>query len=62
MNSGGFEFAADRPTRIDLFTANLLASFPDSQRLDEEIEITLLHEIGHYFGLDEDEVEALGLG
>ncbi|MHC4429586.1 MAG: metallopeptidase family protein, partial [Planctomycetota bacterium] len=25
-----------------------------------EIRITLLHEIGHHFGLDEDDLEALG--
>jgi len=28
--------------------------------LDEEIRITLLHEIGHEMGLDEDDLEALG--
>ena len=26
----------------------------------EEIRITLLHEIGHHFGLDEDELDRLG--
>jgi hypothetical protein len=26
----------------------------------EEIRITLLHEVGHHFGLDEDDLEALG--
>jgi predicted Zn-dependent protease with MMP-like domain len=49
------------PTRIVLFTANLLADFPEPEELADQIEITLLHEIGHYFGLDEDEVERLGL-
>ena len=28
--------------------------------ITEEIRITLLHEIGHHFGLDEDELERLG--
>lgn len=28
--------------------------------LDAEIRITLLHELGHHFGLDEDDLEALG--
>lgn len=28
----------------------------------EEVATTLLHELGHYLGLDEDEVETLGLG
>ena len=28
----------------------------------EEIRITILHEIGHHFGLDEDDLEELGYG
>ncbi|MCA9651243.1 MAG: metallopeptidase family protein, partial [Myxococcales bacterium] len=51
-----------RPTRIVVFFANLLDAFGrDDEDLREQIEITLLHEIGHYFGLDEDQVDALGL-
>jgi predicted Zn-dependent protease with MMP-like domain len=49
------------PTRIVLFVNNLLADFPDDPELSEQIEITLLHEIGHFFGLDEDDMERLGL-
>jgi predicted Zn-dependent protease with MMP-like domain len=49
------------PTRIVLFVNNLLADFPEDPELSEQIEITLLHEIGHYFGLDEDDMERLGL-
>ncbi len=30
------------------------------KRLSKEIRITLLHELGHQFGLDEDELEELG--
>jgi predicted Zn-dependent protease with MMP-like domain len=52
---------AQAPTRIVLFYANLLADSPDEEALLHEIEITLLHEIGHFFGLDEDDVERLGL-
>lgn len=49
------------PTRIVLYIANLSADAPEDDQLADEVEITLLHEIGHYFGLDEEEVEALGL-
>lgn len=49
------------PTRIVLFYANLLADFPDDGVLAEQIEVTVLHEIGHFFGLDEDQVADLGL-
>lgn len=51
-----------RPTRIVVFFANLLGAFPNDDDLRAQVEITLLHEIGHFFGLDEDEVDALGLG
>lgn len=54
---------APTPTRIVLYAANLAAfvDLGDEEELASEVEITLLHEIGHYFGLDEDELEALGL-
>lgn len=52
------------PTSIILYAANLaaFADPSDPEELGHEVEITLLHEIGHYFGLDEEQVEALGLG
>lgn len=53
---------AERPSRIVVFFANLLDAFPDDEEMCEQVEVTLLHEIGHFFGLDEDEVDALGLG
>jgi predicted Zn-dependent protease with MMP-like domain len=55
---------APTPTRIVLYAANLAAFVDpeDETELSGEVEVTLLHEIGHYFGLDEDELEALGLG
>jgi predicted Zn-dependent protease with MMP-like domain len=49
------------PTRIVLFCSNLLAAFPHEEDLAEQIEITILHEVGHFFGLDEDDVARLGL-
>lgn len=49
------------PSRIVLYTCNLLAEFPKEPELSQEIEITLLHEIGHFFGLEEEDMERLGL-
>jgi len=34
----------------------------DEPALRRQIHITLLHEIGHHFGLNEDQLEALGYG
>lgn len=50
-----------QPSRIVVFFANLRDAYPRDDDLLEQVEVTLLHEIGHFFGLDEDEVDALGL-
>jgi predicted Zn-dependent protease with MMP-like domain/thioredoxin-like negative regulator of GroEL len=48
-------------TNILLFRKNLERSAMDVDHLAEEIRITVLHETAHYFGLDEDDLEAIGL-
>jgi len=48
-------------TNILLFRGNLARACVDADHLAEEIRITVLHETAHYFGLDEDDLEALGL-
>jgi predicted Zn-dependent protease with MMP-like domain len=48
-------------TNIMLFRHNLARACVDADHLAEEIRITVLHETAHYFGLDEDDLEALGL-
>jgi predicted Zn-dependent protease with MMP-like domain/Flp pilus assembly protein TadD len=48
-------------TNIHLYKLNLERSATDEEHLAEEIRITVLHETAHYFGLDEDDLEALGL-
>lgn len=42
-------------------TSDLAGAERDAE-LREQIRITLLHELGHYHGLDEDELDALGYG
>jgi predicted Zn-dependent protease with MMP-like domain len=49
------------PRHITLFRKNLEASCASPDELLEQIRITLLHELGHYFGYDEDDLEARGL-
>ena len=51
-----------RPSRIVVFFANLLDAYPRDEDVRTQVEVTLLHEIGHFFGLDEEQVDALGLG
>ena len=48
------------PDKISIFAEPLMEDFPDPDELREEIRLTVLHEIAHYFGMDEDEIEELG--
>jgi predicted Zn-dependent protease with MMP-like domain len=48
------------PDRIAIYRRPLEESFDDPGELEEEIRITVLHELAHYFGLDEDRLEELG--
>ncbi len=48
------------PDKISIFAEPLLRDFTDPEELREEIRLTVLHEIAHYFGMDEEEVEDLG--
>lgn len=48
------------PDKISIYRLPLEESFSDPAELREEIRITVLHELAHYFGLDEDQIAALG--
>lgn len=48
------------PDKISIYRIPLEESFPDPGELRREIRITVLHELAHYFGLDEDRIAELG--
>ncbi|MFQ5465485.1 MAG: metallopeptidase family protein [Thermodesulfobacteriota bacterium] len=55
--------APDRlPERIVLYRRNIEAVCSTKEELVEEIRLTVLHEIGHYFGLGEEEMEKYETG
>ena len=54
------DMAGALPDRISIYRIPLEESFPDPDELRSEIRITVLHELGHYFGLDEDRLAELG--
>jgi predicted Zn-dependent protease with MMP-like domain len=57
---GLWESAEYLPDKITIFRKPLVQAFPDPAELEEEIRITVLHELAHYFGIDEDRLEDLG--
>jgi predicted Zn-dependent protease with MMP-like domain len=54
------DMAGELPDRITIFRLPLEEEFDDPRDLEREIRITVLHELGHYFGLDEDRLAELG--
>ena len=57
---GLWESAEYLPDKITIFRKPLEAAFPDPAELEEEIRITVLHELAHYFGIDEERLDELG--
>jgi len=57
---GLFEQEEYMPATITIYRLPLEESFEDPAELEEEIRITVLHELAHYFGIDEDRLTELG--
>jgi predicted Zn-dependent protease with MMP-like domain len=57
------EYGADWiqvPNRITLFRLPLEADFADPDDLADEVRITVIHELAHHLGIDDDRLGALG--
>lgn len=50
-----------RPNRIFLFQRNLERMSASREELQEQIRVTLYHELGHYLGFEEEDMDDLGL-
>ena len=57
---GLFEEQPYMPAKVTIYRLPLEESFADPLELEDEIRITVLHELAHYFGIDEDRLEELG--
>jgi predicted Zn-dependent protease with MMP-like domain len=58
------EYGADWvavPNRITLFRLPLEEDFPDPDDLADEVRITVIHELAHHLGIDDDRLEELGV-
>ena len=57
----GSGYAGQLPDRISIYRFPLGDEFGDDPAvLEDEIRVTVLHELAHYFGIDEDRLEELG--
>ena len=57
---GLFEEEPYLPAKVTIFRLPLEETFDDPRELEREIRITVLHELAHYFGIDEARLEELG--
>jgi predicted Zn-dependent protease with MMP-like domain len=59
---GLFEHEEWMPAKVTIYRRPLEESFPDPDELEDEIRITVLHELAHSFGIDERRLDELGYG
>jgi predicted Zn-dependent protease with MMP-like domain len=52
-------FYSTPPDRVYLYQKNIEAVCSSDEEIRREIRDTLLHELGHYFGLSEDELKGI---
>lgn len=60
LSERGATFGNALPDRITIYFRPLTRAFRTPSALRREIRRTVVHEIGHYFGLDEDQIEEEG--
>jgi predicted Zn-dependent protease with MMP-like domain len=58
---GLFEEAPYLPAKVTIYRRPLEEDFGDDpEALEQQIRITVLHELAHYFGIDEERLDELG--
>jgi predicted Zn-dependent protease with MMP-like domain len=59
---GLFEQEPYLPAKVTIYRVPLVETFDDPDELEHEIRVTVLHELAHYFGIDEGRLDELGYG
>jgi predicted Zn-dependent protease with MMP-like domain len=62
LTERGAVYDPEIPDRITLFRHPICDTCESLNELKKEVKLTLIHELGHFFGFSEDELEARGLG
>lgn len=60
LTDRSFAGLAPLPDRITVFRGPLALVCDDEEELFEQIRVTLVHEFGHHFGIDDDRLGELG--
>ena len=62
LTERGFSYAGAMPDRITIYRYPILAYCRTMADVVEQVRITVVHEIAHHFGIDDDELHDLGYG
>jgi len=60
LTERGWDYAGALPDRIMVYRAAICDICEDEEQVVEEVTITVVHEIAHHFGIDDDRLHALG--
>jgi predicted Zn-dependent protease with MMP-like domain len=58
----GSDYHLVPPDRITIFRGPLERAYRSPQAIAREVRVTVMHELGHHLGFEEDGLETLGLG
>ncbi|MFQ5555231.1 MAG: metallopeptidase family protein, partial [Acidimicrobiia bacterium] len=58
----GNDYFAAAPDRISIFRAAHLGDARNAAELEDQIRRTVLHELGHHLGIDDDRLHEIGWG
>lgn len=56
----GHEYSMAMPDRITIFRKAILAICDSEEQVVDEVRTTVVHEVGHHFGIDDDRLHELG--
>jgi predicted Zn-dependent protease with MMP-like domain len=56
----GYGASMVMPDRISIFRRPILAMCADEAEVVEQVRITVIHEVAHHFGIDDDRLHELG--
>ena len=59
MDKRGFYYGNVLPDRVSIYMGPILRNCADEKEVAETVRETVMHEIGHYFGLSDEELKRL---
>ncbi|MGY1840723.1 MULTISPECIES: metallopeptidase family protein [unclassified Modestobacter] len=62
LTERGWDYGGALPDRIMIYRVAICDVCEDEEQVVEEVTITVVHEIAHHFGIEEERLHALGWG